>query len=65
MKNYIKKYYLSVSDSDIAERFGVNTQSVSVARRRMGLRKSEGLALSLRNKRRELGRGGANFDNFW
>ena len=69
MNDYIKENYLCVSDKDIADMFGRATQSVSVARRRLGLRKNKEQTQALRDKERERqaidGARLPNFSKFW
>jgi len=74
MKKFIKENCLIVSDREIAIKFGVSVGGVSVARRRMGLKKTKEQAREFRNKvdaqrpwgssTRE-GRSGGDFRNFW
>ncbi len=72
MNEFIKKNYLLVSDRDIAIKFSISTGGVSVARRRMGLKKTKEQAREFRNKverpwgssTREF-RSGGDFSQFW
>lgn len=69
VKEFIKENYLSVSDRDIADQFGVSPRAVGEMRRRAGLKKDGVATLILREKRRSevrlLMARDVDFDNFW
>lgn len=54
IKEGIRRFYLTVSDRKIAERFGVSERSVAVARLRMGLKKDKAVVEKLKRKARVL-----------
>ena len=67
IKEFIKENYLSVSDRDIARRFGVSLVAVRTARQRLGLEKGADTVKALRAKRREdkVARRASDFSAFW
>jgi uncharacterized protein YjcR len=52
VRECIKKFYQSVSDKAIADKFGVSVLAVKKARQRLGLRKDSDVSIKLRNKMR-------------
>jgi len=50
IKECIKRFYLTVSDSQIAEKFDVTVRSVKVTRHRLGLKKDYEIVSSLKIK---------------
>lgn len=66
-KEYIRKYYGTVSDRDIAEEYGCSVRAVAVMCRRMGLKKDKEQVSDLQSMARYSSKNvrEPDFTNFW